>query len=218
MATRNKSPADIRQTFKRYRLPLAIAARIDDCRRLCAGWHNRFGACLTLDNDRLRALCKRLVDDGFNIEDCVWAVEAYHQHCQTDAWHQKNPGARKTIAAFFADDRFEEWVEKGRELSCRRQQKVAVDQTTQQHKRTELAAARDQADRDRRIREWFESRPDSERADLLAQAWQRIPTFLHRVHRSASIDNRSIRAEVGKMMEESSQLSALSSQSKGVTP
>jgi len=120
MARTPITPDQVRETHKRHRLPLTWAARLDDCKRLVAGWHNRFGACRVLDAERLRALCRRLVEDRYAADECVWAIEAYHDYCQSDPWHVQHPDARKTLAAFFRDERFEAWVDKGAELKLRR--------------------------------------------------------------------------------------------------
>jgi len=120
MPKRQIQPEQIRETYKRHRLPLPWSAQLDNCKRLCAGWHNRFAACRVLDDDRLRALCRRLVDDGWSYSECAWAIEAYYDHCITDAWRIANPQARKTLAAFFKDERFEDWIEKGQQLASKR--------------------------------------------------------------------------------------------------
>ncbi|HUT50886.1 MAG TPA: hypothetical protein VM325_16265 [Alphaproteobacteria bacterium] len=122
MPVKKITTEQVRETCKRYRLPLPWAAQIDNCKRLCAGWHNRFGACRVLDNDRLRALCRRLVDDQFTFAGCAWAIEAYYDHCTSDPWRIQHPQARKTLANFFRDDRFEDWIEKGQDLAVRRNQ------------------------------------------------------------------------------------------------
>jgi hypothetical protein len=121
------TPDQVRETHHRHRMPLPWASRLGHCKRIVAGWHNHFGACRVLDQDRLRAICRRLVDDGFGYDDCAWAVEAYHQYCLTDPWHRQT-GAHKTLVNFFYGDDFEQWVERGQALrdaqSDRRRQRA----------------------------------------------------------------------------------------------
>jgi hypothetical protein len=135
-----KQPTDIRVTITRKSLRLAESAAIDDARWLCALWHNRFGACLVLDNDRFRALVRRLVDQGFTRDQVADAIRAYHEHCTTDRWRLEHPEARLTLASFLFNERFEHWIEEGEKLAAksRGQQARAVERKAEREQITTM--------------------------------------------------------------------------------
>lgn len=170
----NKTPADIRESHFRRRLPIAIAARIPDMKRICAEWHNRFGACLTLDRERLNACCDRLVDGGWALDAVLAAIEAYHQLVSTDAWHQANPKAVRSLASFLRCEQFETYARDGlgaRQVAQRQAQsaqakadQAAIAKTAETHQVAEAHA----------LMAAFQALSPTEQRDLLQDAYNAL--------------------------------------------
>lgn len=168
--TPRKTPADIRETFHRRRLRLEEVAHIDDCKRLCALWHNEFGACLTLDTQRLRALLNRLRD--FAVEQLGFAILAYHAEC--DTYQGKFAGLHKTLIAFLYDDKLEEYVTRGEALA---QKQRAAHGT---HYGTRSASKRHS--------------PESSSASELLATWQQLPPADRRALLDQAVKELELRA------------------------
>lgn len=151
-------------SFKRYRLPLPWGARLDDARRICRCWAERFGkyAAFRLNDERLRLLMARLVDEGHDAESICWAIVAYHEFCRSDKWHREHPDAHKTIENFLRDERFEDALAKG--------QDAARDWRRRQARRGGLAARVAAADRMGSLLRSWQQLPAPDRLAVLQQA------------------------------------------------
>jgi hypothetical protein len=210
----NKTAADIRESHYRQRLPLAIAARIPDFKRVCAAWHNRFGACLTLDKPRLNALASRLVDGEWSVDAILAAIEGYHQHVLTTPWYREpcraNPrspvgsDAVLTLANFLACEKFESYARDGLAAQefARRQARAAqakADQAKADQAKSEQAQSEEAL-----LRMYFDQLPELDQAALIDQAVAQLPLtyrndLLARVRKGqakADMSNRLIAAFV----------------------
>jgi len=205
MARRDKTTADIRETHGRRRLPLMWAGKLDDCKRICAFWHNRFGACLVLDRDRLNVLCPLLIDAGFTAEQIEQAIDAYHQHCQRSVWHQRRPGARLIFSRFFTAEKIEHWLAEGQNRTTHRQAEQDRDRRRRRVFDDERQQLRRERTRSQTIRTWFESKDESTRERLLQAAFDALPRLSQqRIEQGStprSIENRSIRMVLGQIMD-----------------
>ena len=205
MARRDRTAADIRETHGRRRLPLTWASKLDDCKRICAFWHNRFGACLVLDRDRLNVLCPLLVDAGFTAEQIEQAIEAYHQHCQRSNWHQRHPGARLNFSRFFTAEKIEHWLAEGQNRTKHRQAEQDRDQQRRRLFDGERQRLRREQTRAQAVRSWFESKDELVQRRLLRAAFEALPRLSQRRIEQGStprsIENRSIRISLGEIMD-----------------
>jgi hypothetical protein len=108
-----KQPTQIRESHGRKRLSLQESSIIDACKRICAAWHNRLGACLVLDYDRLLALRQRLIDQQIPEDHILAGVEAYAYECLTNKQRIANPQMRMDFATFIRSGKLEQWMEIG---------------------------------------------------------------------------------------------------------
>ena len=119
----NKRPSDIRLKFKRKRPPLLWSANYDNARVICASYHNLFGGCLVLDDDRMEAILGHLIDAERSVEQILAAIRAYHRHVTTDPYYRKDDKASSTrpagtnahrdLASFLGCGQFDRFLEEG---------------------------------------------------------------------------------------------------------
>lgn len=200
MASRPKTPADIRESHYRRNLPIAIATRLTEFRAVCAEWHNRFGGCLTLDRLRLNALTALMVDGPWKIDAVLAAIEAYAAHVATDDWHRQHPRAVKKLTSFLGDtEALHRYAELG--LCARRQREIvakskqiAADQAAAEQAARDRARAERQALVDR-----FWAQPPHERQALIDQATAALTVFqrdIVRANGKVGMDSPLIRSGV----------------------
>ena len=123
MASQPKTPAEIAWKVKRKRIPPAWLALRETCQLICSTYHNLFGGCLVVDDERLESIAAHLVDAGRTPENLLSAVRAYHRHVTTDLWYREagradprkpaGTSAHKDLASFLNCKRFDEFLESG---------------------------------------------------------------------------------------------------------
>lgn len=101
---------------------------------VCRWWAKLFGGIDRVTDERVRIMLKLTIDDGFSAEDLVWAARAYREYVSRDDWHRRESAAgrpcTKSIERFFYDERLNQWVLRGRELSGTAVQRELVNRFT----------------------------------------------------------------------------------------
>ncbi len=110
-------------------LTLFAADVLDQAERLCRLWAALFSRYNTfaLNDDRLRGILRRIGTEGHAADAVGWAILAYADHVERDAWHAEHGHPHTTLEDFLdppsgpymprkRQDRFEDWLAAGESL------------------------------------------------------------------------------------------------------
>jgi hypothetical protein len=162
-------------------------AAVVDAEAIRRIWHEHFGNCRLLTEDRFDAFCHRR-DEGFTATDICWAVKEYLHECSTDPWRAQRPRAHKTFERFIwpgialvstghGEDRFEDY------LAARKREQDKIDRRRAEEAR--LRTLRERAESERRkvleeiaaarvALERFHALPAGRQQSLLDRAWDQL--------------------------------------------
>jgi len=143
-------------------LPAAVLIDAEGLRRK---WHEFFGGCRLLNDDRLDAFLRR-VNDEFEPLAIFWAIRAYHEECRTDKYRIEHPKARLTFEGFLNNGRFEIYVDEGERLCAAESRRLAASRDRRQFN-AQCSAAQQSL-------EEFKALPPVTQQDYLDRAWNEL--------------------------------------------
>jgi len=162
-------------------------AAVVDAEAIRRIWHDHFGNCRFLTEDRFDSFCHRR-DEGFTATEICWAVRAYIDECSTDPWRKDKPRAHKTFERFIwpgialvstghGEDRFEDYLAARKREQDKIDRRKAADAKVRADRERDMAERRKVAEErtaDQQALERFKALAAERQQSLVDRAWDQL--------------------------------------------